>query len=279
MPVLVACALAWADGVFSWVPAVLALGFGLLLQVVTNYANDYYDFRRGADTPERRGPTRVTASGLVSPTAMRKATLLLLLLAFAVGFPLVFFGGWWLLPVGVVFLVLAFAYTGGPFPLAYHGLGEVFVFVFFGPVATAFTYYVQAGEFTLAAALPGVGLGALATNLLQINNLRDRETDAAANKNTLVVRFGRGFGHTLIFLMVLVAIAVPVFLQRLGYPWLVVLPVILAPMMGRLWGAGRRTEDPDELNPLLPKWAGVLLLYGLLLALGLVAGPWADRFG
>ncbi|MGE9295442.1 MAG: 1,4-dihydroxy-2-naphthoate octaprenyltransferase, partial [Puniceicoccales bacterium] len=163
-PVAVGSALAVHDGVFNAAPAAICLAFALLIQIGTNYANDYFDFIKGADTAERIGPTRAVAAGLVTPAAMRMATILVLALAFIIGLFLVNWGGWPLVIIGVVSIVCAVAYTGGPFPLGYNGLGDLFVFIFFGLVAVGFTYFVQAGAFSGVAWLLGAGVGALSTN-------------------------------------------------------------------------------------------------------------------
>ena len=199
VPVVLGGALAQSAGAFAFGPWILCLLFALLIQVGTNYANDYYDFVKGSDDERRIGPSRATASGWVKPSAMRRAMILTFAVAFLCGCGLIPFGGWWLLAVGVVSILCGIAYTGGPYPLGYNGWGDLFVFVFFGWVATALTYYVQAGTFRygeacgywllLAGAVPGV----LSTNLLVVNNLRDRPLDAESGKRTLAVRFGRRF--------------------------------------------------------------------------------------
>lgn len=194
-PVILATALAGRDDTLVAPAAAACLAFALLVQVATNFANDYFDFVKGADTAERVGPARAVASGRVRPATMRTVTGVVLLAAFAVGLSLLNYGGWPLLVIGVASLVCAVAYTGGPYPLAYHGWGDVFVFGFFGLVAVGATYYVQAGTVTLEAWLLGAGVGALATNILITNNYRDVETDARAGKRTTVVRFGRGFAR------------------------------------------------------------------------------------
>src|SRR5262249_39442201 len=147
---------------------------------------------RGADTAARVGPRRAVAAGLISPATMKRAMVALFVAAFVVGFGLVAWGGPWLIAVGLASIVCGIAYTGGPIPLAYVGLGDVFVFIFFGLVAVGGTYFVQVGRLTTDVFLAGAAIGALATNILVVNNYRDVETDAAANKRTLVVRFGRG---------------------------------------------------------------------------------------
>ena len=194
-PVLAATALAWHDGVFDGVAASICLTFALLIQIGTNYANDYYDFVKGADTKARVGPRRAVAAGLIAPATMKRAMALVFAAAFGVGLLLLPFGGWPLLVIGVVSILCGIAYTGGPYPLAYHGWGDVFVFVFFGLVAVNATYFVQAGALVPAGWWVGAGIGSLATNILVVNNYRDIATDREAGKRTLAVRFGPVFAQ------------------------------------------------------------------------------------
>jgi 1,4-dihydroxy-2-naphthoate polyprenyltransferase len=177
-PVLAGSALAWHDGAFIWPATLSCLLFALLIQIGTNFANDYYDFIKGADTAERVGPRRAVAAGLVKPHIMKLAMVLVFALAFAVGLTLLKYGGWPLLAIGVTSIVCGVAYTGGPYPLGYNGLGDIFVFVFFGLVAVCSTYFVQAGRIGIDAPVVATGIGALAANILVVNNYRDVETDA-----------------------------------------------------------------------------------------------------
>lgn len=192
-PVVVGSAVAGHDHRFDPAAASLCLAFALLVQVATNFANDYYDFVKGADTASRVGPRRAVASGLVAPAVMRRAMAAVFAAAFAVGLCLVHWGGPWMVAVGVASIVCGIAYTGGPFPLGYLGFGDLFVFLFFGLVAVTTTYFVQAGRVTLPALLAGVPVGLLTANILLVNNYRDADTDAAAGKRTLVVRLGPPF--------------------------------------------------------------------------------------
>ena len=186
-PVLVGTALAFHVDAFHWLPALICLVFALLIQIGTNFANDYFDFKKGADTEDRVGPTRAVAAGLVKPESMKRVTAITFLLAFCVGLGLIPFGGWWLLLVGITSIFCGYAYTAGPFPLAYVGLGDVFVMVFFGLVAVCCTFFVQAGYFSIETILAASAIGGLSTNLLVVNNLRDIETDRLAHKRTLAV--------------------------------------------------------------------------------------------
>lgn len=269
-PVVVGSALAWRDGGFEPGAAVLCLAFALLVQIGTNFANDYYDFVRGADTAARVGPPRAVATGLVSPATMRRATWGVLAAAFFLGLGLIAWGGPWLLVVGLASIGCAIAYTGGPWPLAYHGLGDVFVFLFFGLVAVGSTYFVQTGRLGADVMLVAVPVGLLAANILVVNNYRDAATDAAAGKRTLVVRFGRPTAKVQFGLSLAVALVMPVLLLARGFgPWCL-LPLALVPVA---WRHCRRLQDsatPGELIALLGDSGKLLGVYALLLAAGLV---------
>jgi 1,4-dihydroxy-2-naphthoate octaprenyltransferase len=269
-PVLVGSALAWHDGGFAAGAAVLCLGFALLIQVGTNFANDYYDFVHGADTARRVGPTRAVAAGWVAPAVMRRAMLATFALAMAVGLGLLAHGGPWLLVVGIASIVCGIGYTGGPFPLGYLGLGDVFVFLFFGLVAVNATYFVQVGWPAVSVLPAAAAIGLLAANILVVNNYRDLETDAAAGKRTLVVRFGRGFARAQYGFSLLVAMATPLLYLQMGYRRWCLLPLVLLPLA---WGHIQRlgkAASASELIGLLGDTAKFLLLYSVLLALGVV---------
>ncbi|HWA11066.1 MAG TPA: 1,4-dihydroxy-2-naphthoate polyprenyltransferase [Opitutaceae bacterium] len=269
-PVIVGSALAWHAGRFDAGAALLCLGFALLVQVGTNFANDYYDFVKGADTAARVGPRRAVAAGWVAPAVMRRAMILVFAAAFLLGLSLIHWGGPWLLAVGVASIASGLAYTGGPWPLGYHGLGDLFVFIFFGLVAVCATYYVQAGEVSRAAVVVAVPIGLLAANILVVNNYRDAATDALAGKRTLVVRFGRGFARTQFGLSLLVAGLVPVLLLLRGYSPTVLLPWLLLPWAWRDFRRlGRENAAPAELIGLLGDTGRLLALYALLFGAGL----------
>jgi 1,4-dihydroxy-2-naphthoate octaprenyltransferase len=272
VPVAVGSALAAAHGVFDAPAAGICLAFALLVQVGTNFANDYFDFVKGADTPQRAGPRRAVAAGLVAPGAMLRATAAVLALAFLVGLLLVEKRGWILLPVGVVSIVCALAYTGGPWPLAYIGLGDLFVFIFFGLVAVGATFYVQAGYLASAALTCGAAVGLLAANILVANNYRDLETDERANKRTLVVRFGRRFAVWQYGLSALVAFCAPAGLLLAGFGWPVLLPLVLVPWGASLTHRLARSSEPAEQIAILGATARLLAAFGVLLSAGLLLG-------
>ena len=269
-PVVVGSALAWHDVLFQPAAAALCLGFSVLVQIGTNFANDYYDFMRGADTAARVGPRRAVAAGLIAPATMKAAMIGVFAAAFLVGLGLIAWGGPWLIGIGAASILCGVAYTGGPFPLAYHGLGDVFVFVFFGLVAVGGTYFVQATRLVTDAIVAGVPIGLLAANILVVNNYRDVETDAAARKRTLVVRFGRRAARVQFNFSLIVAFAVPVIFWARGFrPWCL-LPLVLVPIA---WSHARRLRDsktPSELIALRGATGQLLALYALLFGLGLV---------
>lgn len=183
-------ALAWYDGAFQWLPALAALMVALLLQIASNVANDVFDFERGADTAERMGPVRVTQAGLLTPGQVKRGLLVIIGLAVLCGLYLASLRGWVVIGLGATAILCAVAYTGGPFPLGYHGLGDIFVFIFFGLAAVAGTYFVQVGSVSTAAWWMAVPIGLIVTAILVVNNLRDLENDRKAGKYTLAVRLG-----------------------------------------------------------------------------------------
>ena len=269
-PVVVGSALAWRHGAFDARAAMLCLAFALLIQIGTNFANDYYDFVHGADTAKRVGPTRAVAAGLISPLTMKRAMNAVFALAFLLGLALIAWGGPWLIAIGVASIVSGIAYTGGPWPLAYHGWGDIFVFVFFGLVAVCATYFVQTREITLDAMLAAVPIGLLTTNILVVNNYRDADTDAAAGKRTLVVRLGRPaarvqFGASLAIAFVTTVI----FCLRLRSPW-PMLPFLLLPLAFSHIRRLRQSKSPRELIALLGETGKLLALFAVLFAAGLM---------
>jgi 1,4-dihydroxy-2-naphthoate octaprenyltransferase len=272
VPVAVGTSLAFAAGVGRWLPALAALVGAVFIQVGTNLTNDYYDFKKGADTAERLGPVRVTQSGLIAPGTVLAAALGCFGLAFLTGTYLVWVGGWPIVAIGLASLLAGYAYTGGPYPLAYHGLGDIFVLGFFGFVAVTGTYYVQAGEVSPAAWWASVPVGAIGTGLLVVNNLRDASTDVKANKRTLVVRWGTGAGKAEYVLLLVAAYLTPLFLWGLGLkgPW-VLLPLVSAPLavppLKLVLGA-----QGAALNPALGGTARLQAVFGLLFAVGLYLG-------
>jgi 1,4-dihydroxy-2-naphthoate octaprenyltransferase len=266
--VAVGTAIAAADDALAIVPAIACLAGSLLIQIGCNFANDYFDHRKGADTPDRVGPARAVASGWIQPHQMAIATAISLGLAFAVGLYLIDVGGWPILAIGISSLVCAVAYTGGPLPLAYVGLGDLFVLLFFGLAAVVGTYWVQAAAAPAHVWMAGTSVGLLATAILVVNNLRDRFTDAKASKRTLAVRLGATaarWEYTLLQIGAFGGVAVGALLGWVGPGWM--LAWLALPLA--VWEAkGVWTKDGAALNPHLGGAARVELLFGLLLGAG-----------
>ena len=269
-PVLVGVALAWEAGAFHGLAAACALAGAVLIQIGTNYSNDAEDYVRGADTDARKGPRRATASGAVSAGQMRAAAGVAFALAVAAGGFIIWRGGWPVLALGLVSIASGVAYTAGRYALAYTGLADVFVLVFFGPVAVGGTYYVQALDLPAWVPIAGLGPGFLATAILIANNVRDVDEDRAAGKRTLVVRFGRAFGVRLYNACLSGALVVPAALALVARDHVGVLAAsALVAVLGRRLGRTLATTgDPAVLNPLLGKTAGLLFLYSVAFALG-----------
>lgn len=268
VPVIAGTALAARLAEWAATPALLCLAFALLVQIGTNFANDYFDFVKGADSADRVGPTRVVAAGLVSMKAMRQAIAGVFVLAFLVGLNLVPYGGWPLLFVGGSSILCGLAYTGGPYPFAYHGLGDLFVFVFFGLVAVGFTFFVQTGFFAWEVWLTGAAVGGLATNILVVNNLRDQKTDAAAGKATLVVRYGRRQAVIQFRIALVLSALVPLLFLLNGYGAPILLPLLLAPLGIKIYRRVREVHSGGGFHSLLAQSGGLLIAYGFLLSLG-----------
>ncbi len=262
-PVLVASALAGSD--FSPLPALLALFVSLALQVGVNYANDYSDGIRGTDT-DRVGPTRITASGLATPVSVKRAAFISFAVAAIAGLALSAMTSWWLILVGALAILAAWGYTGGKNPYGYLGLGELFVFIFFGVVATVGTFYVQSERITFDALLASIPMGTFACALLAINNIRDRALDAPAGKKTLAVRLGdrkaRYFFATLIALGYIAVIA-------MRNPWLL-LVLLTTPVALRLVRGVLGQAQGRELVPFLASTGKLQLQFSILFAISLV---------
>ncbi|MGM9803229.1 MAG: 1,4-dihydroxy-2-naphthoate octaprenyltransferase [Muribaculaceae bacterium] len=271
--VVIAIALAVYFGESQWLPAVLCLMFALLAQIVSNLANEYYDYLRGADKKGRVGPRRGVTEGDIDPITLRRVTYATLALACAVGCTLLLWGPWWLLLVGMAVAVGALIYSTGPYPLSYHALGEVAVFVFFGIVPVNLTYYLQAGNFNAFAVLASIAIGLMGVNVLLVNNYRDMEDDIEAGKRTSVVVFGRKLAATAYLINGYVAISVlsPLWLRLLlgGYWWGLAPAVVYLAAHSIGWYK-LVTRSGAQLNALLGATARAMLVFTLLLTLVLV---------
>ncbi len=271
VPVAVGTAVVASLGSVVWPAALVALGVALFVQIGTNFANDVFDFEKGADTDTRVGPTRAVQAGLLTPGQMRMGMIVAFALTAACGIYLSAIAGWPLLVIGAISIASGIAYTGGPFPLGYHGLGDVFVMIFFGFVAVCGTVYVQLHTLPALAWWAAIPVGALSTAILVVNNVRDRHTDIEAGKRTLPVRFGRRFGEIEYVLLLLVSYLVPIWLWHVGLSPVVLLPWLSLPLAVRLWRQVH-TWEGASLNATLAGTAKLLMLFGGLFALGLAVG-------
>lgn len=266
--VIMGTALALGDGVFSFGPAAAALAAALLLQIGSNLANDVFDFIKGTDTKERTGPVRVTQAGLLTPRQVKAGMWAVFALAFLLGTYLTWVGGWPIFVIGMLSIVAAIAYTGGPYPLGYHGFGEILVFVFFGPVAVCGTYYVQALELNTVVWWASLTMGFLISALLVVNNIRDIETDKAAGKRTVAVRLGLSGTQMQYYLLLFASMAVPLvmYLSDLTSAWILVswLALLLVPSLVR----DVRTKRGVPLNATLAGTARLGLVFSILFSIG-----------
>jgi len=243
----------------------------LFIQIATNFINDALDFKKGADTTERLGPVRVTQAGLISADAVMRAAYVCFGLAALCGIPLILRGGWPLLAIGVASIVCAYIYTGGPYPLAYNGLGELFVMVFFGFAAVIGTYYVQALRVDRAAIVAGYIAGALATVLLVINNLRDVESDRVSNKRTMAVRLGEDFARLEIAFFAFTPFIAQMFISDMRNKSWLLLPLgaafIALALINRV-----KSSHGRELNRCLALAGALQWAFGLLFVIGSLIG-------
>ena len=269
VPVIVGASLAWREqGQVAWLPVWVAALAAILIQIGTNLYNDAEDFERGADTAERLGPTRVTAAGWLSGRQVRRAAQAAFFMAFLLGIYLVWVGGVFILALGLASIAAGLAYTGGSRPIAYSGLGEVFVFLFFGIAAVMGIYYLSTGLLTWSALAAACAVGSLAAAVLAVNNYRDLDSDRAAGKITLAVRIGRRAARHEYALLLLAPFALIVPLAGLGtLAWL---PLLVLPWA--LWLIVRfyRTPPSPAFNELLARTAQLQLAFGLLLSVGLI---------
>lgn len=249
---------------FEWLPALLCFAFAVLAQVVSNFANEYYDFRRGTDKKGRVGPRRGVTEGDITPGLLLRVTIGTLAVACAVGCGLIPFGGWWLIPVGILIAVFAFAYSAGPYPLSYHGLGDVAVLVFFGLVPVNLTFYLQAGYFAPLSILASLTIGLMGVNVLLVNNYRDVDDDREAHKRTTVVIFGRKVASAAYLINGYVGISLLAPLWFAAPLWVLAVPALYLVLHTVTWN--RLTHsDGAALNPLLGATARNMLIFAVLL--------------
>lgn len=273
VPIVVATALAYATrGQVKWWVSAAALFAAFFIQIATNLINDAIDFDKGADTETRTGPQRVTQTGLLTRAQVMTGGFVCLGVAFALGIPLVIEGGWPIVLIGIASLFLAYGYTGGPFPLAYLGLGEVFVILFFGLIAVGGTFFLHTHIYNSYAWNAGLQIGFLATVLIAINNLRDSPQDALVGKKTLAVRFGVKFARTEIAVFALAPYIFGLLYVCEGWTWALALPLLSLPLAVKLLRGIWTTEPGAVMNRYLAMAAGLQLAFGLLLSVGLWIG-------
>ncbi len=270
VPVVVGSALAIHDNKFNGLASVIALICSLLIQVGTNFVNDLYDFLSGTDKKDRLGPVRVLASGWITATEMKAAIVLVFTITFLLGLYLVYLAGWVILLIGILSILAGVAYTAGPYPLAYNGLGDIFVFIFFGLIGTVGTYYVQTLTVTSLAMWSAIPVGALITNILVVNNYRDIEEDLQNGKNTLAVKFGERFTRIqyVVFMILSYGILFVVYFSH-KQSLIVFLPLLTLPMSLKLVKM-IYTLKGSELNKTLELTAKLSAIYGLLFAAGIL---------
>jgi 1,4-dihydroxy-2-naphthoate octaprenyltransferase len=268
-PVIIGTAMSFDSGGFHLLSSLAALSGAVFIQIGTNYANDYYDFIKGADRDNRLGPTRVTQAGLVTPSQVKKAALLTFGLAFLIGIYLVYRGGWPIVIIGLSAIAFGILYTAGPFALGYKGLGEIFVLIFFGPVAVGGTYYVQTSNIDWPVIVAGLSPGLISVGILTINNLRDIQSDTTSGKRTLSVRFGVSYSQYQYTCAIFMASIIPVILmlETDSHPYavaaLLTLPAAL-PAIKKVF----TYQNGEELNRVLENTGRLLLLFSLLFSFG-----------
>ena len=268
-PVIIGTAMAYGENKAHWLSAILAAVGAVLIQIGTNYANDYYDYIRGADKTQRLGPIRVTQAGLVKLDVMKKAMILIFTLAFISGMYLIYRGGWPIFIIGILSILFGVLYTAGPYPLGYNGLGDIFVLIFFGIVAVGGTYYVQTLEINSLVILAGLSPGLFSMAILTVNNLRDIYSDRNIGKKTLAVRFGENFARMEYLVSVLIACLIPIILYFLTSSHVYALAasmvfIIAIPSIRIIF-----VQEPGKIfNQVLATTGKLLLIYSIIFSIG-----------
>lgn len=269
-PVLVGAALAYADGQFQWLPALVCFLFAGLMQIAANFINDLFDFLKGTDREDRLGPERACAQGWISPGAMKKGILFTVMLACLIGSILLIYAGWQLILVGLLCVVFAFFYTTGPYPLSYNGWGDALVIVFFGFVPVGGTYYVQALHWTPDVTVASLICGLIVDTLLVVNNYRDREADARSGKRTVVVRFGEPFGRYLYLMLGVTAAILSLFLTGFSIPGILTAAIYLL-LHVLTWRKMVKIHTGKKLNSILGETSRNMLFMAILISISLVS--------
>ena len=269
-PVLLGCALAYTAGAFQWIPAILCFLFAFSMQIDANFINDYYDYLKGSDREDRLGPGRACAQGWITLSAMKKGMIITTLLSCCWGLLLLRYCGLEMIPVGMLCVLFAFLYTAGPYPLAYHGWGDVLVIVFFGFVPVGCTYYTMAHDWTWNVTIACAACGLVSDLLLMLNNYRDRDQDKISGKRTLVVRFGEAAGRWAYLILGILAVGLCSFYAFNGYLLASLLPLLFLIPHVATWREMTRIFQGKALNRVLGKTARNIVWFGLLLSLGLI---------
>ncbi len=270
IPVIIGCVLTWSENQFKWIPALICFLFALIAQIVSNFLNDYYDFVKGSDREDRLGPERAVAQGWISPQSMLRASIILMLFACLLGCGIIYYAGWKMIFVGLAVCLGAFAYSAGPYPLAYNGWGDICVIIFYGLIPVGFTYYVQTLSWSPIVFFCGFSTGLVCSNILVANNYRDREQDRTSNKQTTIVIFGEKFGRYFYLLNGIVGtITCLNFLFYNNYyasflPFVYLIPHFLT------WKKMCKIDTGKELNNILSQSARNLIIFGILLSIGIL---------
>ena len=267
-PVMIGSALAYMDGHFQWLPALICCLFASLMQIAANFINDLFDYLKGTDREDRLGPERACAQGWISPRAMRNGIIITVLFTCLIGSSLLFYAGWELIIVGLLCVLFAFLYTTGPYPLSYNGWGDILVIVFFGFVPVGGTYYVQALTWTTDTTIASLICGLLIDTLLVVNNYRDREADARSGKRTVIVRFGEKFGSYLYLMLGMTASLLCFWFLFEGHLYAALLPLLYLIPHFLTWKRMVRIHSGKKLNSILGETSRNMLLMGILLSIG-----------
>lgn len=268
-PIIAASAYAWYLDTFNGYTASICIVFALLAQIASNFGNDYFDYKKGSDRADRVGPRRAVASGDIPAKTMLKATCIVLSLACITGCLLIPSGGWELIIAGIFIAIFALAYSAGPYPLSYHGLGDVTVFIFFGLIAVNLSFYVQALHFENVVFYCSIAMGLLSVNILMVNNYRDKETDEISNKKTLVVIFGRKFAERIYLLNGIIALLITGTIWFTNGIYGYIAALLYLSIHLQTWSRLLKKKG-TELNPILGETARNQLIFTLLLVLVLV---------
>lgn len=269
-PVLLGCSLAASDGWLQFIPALLCFLFAFTMQIDANFINDFFDYLKGSDREDRLGPERACAQGWITLSAMKHGIASATILSCIWGVIILFFSGLEMIPVGLLCILFAFLYTAGPYPLAYHGWGDVLVIIFFGFVPVGCTYYTMCHDWTWSVTIACMASGLVSDLLLMLNNYRDRDQDKISGKKTLVVRFGALAGRWMYLSLGLIACMLCLLFVITGHLWAAILPQLFLVPHLNTWQHMVKINKGKELNKVLGETARNIALFGILLSLGLI---------